>query len=64
LVRGLRVSILERTMRLATKYLTRRRRGPSVGILLNDGRVVPNPLRPTSPLGNLQRFPRGLAGKG
>ena len=64
LVRGLRISIVERTMRLATKYLARRRRGTAVGILLNDGRVVPHPLRPTSPLGDLQRFLRGLAGKG
>lgn len=62
-MRGVLVSNLERTMRLASKYLTRRRRRPAVGILLNDGRVVPYPLRPTSPLGDLQRFLRGLAGK-
>jgi hypothetical protein len=35
--------ILEHTMNRVTRYARRLRRAPAVGILLNDGRVVPVP---------------------
>jgi hypothetical protein len=50
-------------MHRALKNLIRRRRAPAVGILLTDGRVVPHRLRPTSPLGDLERLLKGLAGR-
>jgi hypothetical protein len=42
-------------MRRVTEYTARLRRGPAVGILLNDGRVVSRPLRPASVAADLKR---------
>jgi hypothetical protein len=37
------ITILERTMNAATKYVKRLRPAPAVGVLLNDGRVISVP---------------------
>jgi hypothetical protein len=42
-------------MKRVTEYAGRLRRARAVGILLNDGRVVSYPLRPTSLAGDLNR---------
>jgi hypothetical protein len=62
LERGRGIAILERTMKRATEYAGRLRRARAVGILLNDGRVVSYPLRPTSLAGDLKRLLTRLAG--